>query len=84
MNMNARSEHDRVTTRVEEIMKPFAKPWRWFRSDKCIVLEPPYGLIDIATMKYIHQLPDTHTIEAVFRATPHPGVYLQFRFHDDI
>jgi len=33
-------------------------------------------------MQYVHQHADAHTVEAVFLATPSPGVYLRFRLRD--
>lgn len=72
-----------VEDRVQAILSAFVRPWRWFYEGSWIVLEPPYGLIDAATMRHVHQHPDTHTVEAVFRSTPSPGVYLRFHLHDD-
>ena len=67
-----------IEARVLAIMSPFARPWRWFSEGRWIVLEPPQGAIDAKTLWYVHQHADTHTVEAVFRATPSPGVYLRF------
>lgn len=72
----------RVETRVKALMAPFAQPWRWFSVGAWIVMEPPQGLIAAETMQYVHQHADAHTVEAVFRATPSPGVYLRFRLRD--
>lgn len=71
-----------IEDRVKAIMTPFAKPWRWFCDGPWIVLEPPQGLIAAETLHHVHQRPDVHSVEAVFRATPSPGVYLRFRLHD--
>jgi len=71
-----------VEDRVRSIMAPFAKPWRWFCDGDWIVLEPPQGLIAAETMHHVHQCTDVHTVEAVFRATPNPGIYLRFRLRD--
>lgn len=67
------------TARVQAIMAPFSQHWRWFFEGPWVVLEPPYGSIAGETMQYIHQHVDTQTVEAVFRWTPSPGVYLRFR-----
>ncbi len=67
-----------VEDRVHAIMTPFAQPWRWFCEGLWIVLEPPQGLIAAETMLYVHKHAEVHSVEAVFRATPHPGVYLRF------
>lgn len=71
-----------VENRVQTIMKPFAQPWRWFREGAWIVLEPPNWIIDAKTMHYVHQRPEVHTVEAVFRSTPSPGEYLRFRLRE--
>jgi hypothetical protein len=80
-----------VEQRVQSIMEPFARPWRWFCDGTWIVLEPPQGLIAAETMQYVFQHSDVqyvfqhsdvHTVEAVFRATPHPGIYLRFHLKD--
>lgn len=72
-----------VEQRVQSIMAPFAQPWRWFCDGAWIVLEPPQGLVAAETVQYLHQHADTHTVEVVFRATPHPGVYLRFQLHSN-
>jgi hypothetical protein len=69
------------TSQVQAIMTPFSQHWRWFFDGPWIVLEPPCGFIAGETMQYIHQHAHTHTVEAVFRLTPNPGVYLRFRLH---
>jgi hypothetical protein len=76
-----------IEERVKAIMAPFAKPWRWFcepyvGGGHWIVLEPPFGLIDEKTMHYVSQRADVHTVEAVFRSTPKPGIYLRFCLRD--
>ena len=71
-----------IEDRVRAIMTPFAKPWRWFCDGAWIVLEPPQGLIAAETMHHVHQCADVHTVEAMFRATPNPGVYLRFRLRE--
>lgn len=80
------SKHTDIEKRVHAIMAAFVRPWRWFCDNAWdgtwIVLEPPQGLIDATTMHYVHQCADTYSVEAVFRATPHPGVYLRFRLHE--
>ena len=67
---------------VSAIMEAFATRWRWFCDGTWIVLEPPQGLIAAETMHHVHQSADVHTVEAVFRTTPHPGVYLRFRLRE--
>ena len=71
-----------IEDRVKAIMTSFAKPWRWFCTGPWIVLEPPQGLIAAETLHHIQQRPDVYAVEAVFRATPSPGVYLRFRLRD--
>lgn len=71
-----------IEKRVRTIMESFATPWRWFCDGAWIVLEPPQGLITAETMHHVHQHADIHTVEAIFRATPHPGVYLRFRLRE--
>jgi len=74
------SQHNKnVEERVQVIMSHFSRPWRWFCDDAWIVLEPPLGIITAETMSHVSQHADARAVEAVFRATPHPGVYLQFR-----
>ena len=68
-----------IEQRIQSIMEPFARPWRWFCDGASIVLEPPQGLVAAETVQYLHQHGDTRTVEIVFRATPHPGVYLRFQ-----
>lgn len=67
-----------VEERVHAIMEAFAVRWRWFCEGTAIVLEPPQGCIAAETMLYLHKHTGVHSVEAVFRATPHPGVYLRF------
>lgn len=51
--------------------------WRWFIDGDFIVLEPSAGGIQPRHMAFL----DMHTritdVEAVFRASPSPGVYLR-------
>ena len=67
-----------IERKVEDIMMPFAKHWRWFCDGPWVVLAPPYNLITAETMHYVEQHPLTTRVEAVFRSTPHAGVYLRF------
>ena len=71
-----------IERRVQSIMVAFSRPWRWFVDGDWIVLEAPYGFIAAETMQHINQSADVHTVEAVFRNTPHPGIYLRFRLRD--
>ena len=68
-----------VEQRVQAIMEPFARPWRWFCDGAWIVMEPPQSIVAAETVQYVHENRDTHTVEVVFRSTPHPGVYLRFQ-----
>jgi len=58
--------------------------WRWFIDGVWIVFEPP-GRSDItlAEMKMIAELPRVEHVTAVFRSTPHAGIYLQFQLRDE-
>lgn len=71
-----------VKERVLMIMASFAQPWRWFCDGDWVVLEPPRGLITAETMCHVQQQVNVHSVEAVFRTTPSPGVYLRFRMRD--
>ena len=82
MATSIKRKDDRVEDRVLSIMTPFAKPWRWFCDGAWIVLEPPQGLIAAETVHHVHQQADVHSVEAVFRSTPSPGIYLRFRLRD--
>jgi hypothetical protein len=56
--------------------------WRWFISGDHIVLEPRDGIISPRHMTYLDMHARTTDVEAVFRAAPNPGVYLQFKLLD--
>ena len=73
-----------IEERVSTIMTGFAERWRWFADGPWIVLEPPRGLVAAETMQHVHRHADVHTVEAVFRATPSPGVYLRFRLRESV
>lgn len=70
--------------RVQSILKSFSQPWRSFleASGPWAVLEPPQGVITAETMQHVRQHPDVHTVEAIFRSTPSPGIYLRFRLRN--
>jgi len=75
-----------VEGRVQSIIAAFAQPWRWFRDGDWIVLEPPHNHVAAETIHHVSQCADVHnvhTVEAVFRSTPHLGVYLRFRLRAD-
>jgi len=71
-----------VEKSVQAIMTSLVTPWRWFSDGAWIVLEPPRGLISVATIHHISQSEDVHSVEAVFRATPPLRIYLRLRLRD--
>lgn len=77
-----RDLHTEIEARVKSIMKQFTEPWRWFRDGIWIVMEPPDSVISAATMRYMLAHSQVTRPEAVFRTTPHPGIYLRFRLKD--
>jgi hypothetical protein len=52
--------------------------WRWFIDGGYVVLEPRDRLVSFRDMAFLWNV-GTTDIEAVFRATPSPGVYLRFK-----
>ena len=55
------------------------KGWRWFIDNDWIVLEPHNRFVASSDMAFVATQPSAIDIEAVFRATPSPGVYLRFK-----
>jgi len=58
--------------------------WRWFIDGAWIVFEPPgRSDIQLSEMQMLSELPRVTSVTAVFRSTPHAGVYLQFQLRDE-
>jgi hypothetical protein len=51
--------------------------WRWFLDGDYIVFEPSAKSIHPRDMAFLDMQPRTSDVEAVFRATPSPGIYLR-------
>jgi hypothetical protein len=51
--------------------------WRWFIDDDYIVFEPSTGSIHPRDMAFLDMQARITDVEAVFRATPHAGIYLR-------
>lgn len=60
---------------------PYRRPWRGFIDGHWAVLEPPYVSITMEDMRALESFHVDH-VGAVFRTTPHVGVYLRCRMLD--
>jgi hypothetical protein len=51
--------------------------WRWFLDGDYVVFEPPTCSIDPRPMIFLDMHARTTDVEAVFRVSPKPGIYLR-------
>ncbi|HSX22563.1 MAG TPA: hypothetical protein VLE97_07305, partial [Gaiellaceae bacterium] len=58
--------------------------WRWFLDGDWIVFEPPgRSEIHLTELQLVAGWGGAACVGAVFRATPHAGVYLRFKLKED-
>ncbi len=71
---------DPRTALAEQSATDGLRGWRWFIDGDWIVFEPPgRSEIHLSEMKLVASWRGVANVGAVFRATPHTGVYLRFR-----
>ena len=51
--------------------------WRWFIDGDYLVFEPRTGTIQARDMSFLDLHARITGVEAIFRATPNPGIYLR-------
>ena len=72
------AEFAQAITAPQEALSNPLEGWRWFIDGGYVVLEPRDRLVSFRDMAFLWNV-GTTDIEAVFRATPSPGVYLRFK-----
>ncbi len=66
---------------AEALSRDVLPGWRWFVDGTGIVFEVPgRSEIQLSEMLAIAAQPRVTNVAAVFRSTPHPGIYVHVRF----
>lgn len=78
--MNVKTAKNLMVALAESVARDVLPGWRWFSDDDWIVFEVPGRReISLPEMQALAAQPHVTRVAAVFRATPHAGVYVRFQ-----